>query len=92
VDLPKTLFFFIDYIVMQGTGALRSFIAPMLPCLYEKNAPASTFPFFPPWTLFFNAGHHGRIKIRVQVIVKYRIFLAAPVRFHHRGFALVLKE
>jgi len=57
-----------------------------------KNAPASTFPFFPPWTLFFNAGYQGRIKIRVQVIVNYRIFLAAPVSFHDPGSALDRKE
>jgi hypothetical protein len=64
----------------------------MSPFLYEKNTPTTAFPFFPSWTLFFNAGYQGRIKIRFQVIVNYRIILAAPVRFHDTGFALVLKE
>jgi len=57
----------------------------------DIDAPTMTFPFFPPWTLFFNAGHQGRIKIRVQVILDYRIFLAAPESFHNPGSALVLK-
>ena len=55
-------------------------------------APTPTFPFFPLWTLFFNAGHQGRIKIRVQAIVNYGVILAAPVRFHNHGSALVLME
>jgi hypothetical protein len=59
---------------------------------YEENAPATAFPFFPPWTLFFNAGHKGRIKVRFQVIIDYRILLAAPVSFHDPGSELVLKE
>jgi hypothetical protein len=59
---------------------------------YEKDTPTSAFPFFPPRTLFLNAGYQVRIKIRLQVIVNYRIFLAAPVSFHDTGSALVLKE
>jgi hypothetical protein len=56
------------------------------------DTPATTFPFFPLWTIFLNAGHQGRIKVWFQVIVNYRIFLAAPVSFHDPGFALVVKE
>jgi len=47
---------------------------------------------FPPPTLFFNAGHQDRIKVRIQVIVNYRIFLKAPVGFHDPGSALVVIE
>jgi len=64
----------------------------ILPGLYKMNTPATTFPFFPLWTFCSYAGHQGRIKIRFQVIVNYRIFLAAPVSFHDMGSALVLKE
>ena len=32
------------------------------------------------------------IMIRIQVIVNYRVILAAPVRFHNHGYALVLME
>jgi hypothetical protein len=64
----------------------------ILPILYEKNSPTTVFPFFPPWTFIFYAGYQGRVKIRVKVIVNYRIFLAAPVSLHEHGSALVLKE
>jgi hypothetical protein len=33
-----------------------------------------------------------KIGVRVQVIVNYRLFLAAPVRFHEQGPVIVLKE
>jgi hypothetical protein len=56
------------------------------------KTPTSFFPFSPPWTLFFDAGHPARIKIQVRVIVNYRVILAAPVGFHIPGSALVLKE
>ena len=54
--------------------------------------PTTAFPFSPLRTLFFNSGHQGRIKIRVQVIVNYRIFLWAPQGNHDPGSALSLKE
>ena len=53
-----------------------------LTILYEKNTPTTTFPFFPLWTLFFNTGHQGRVKIRLQVIVNDRIFLTTPIGNH----------
>ena len=60
--------------------------------LYGMDELTTTFPFSPPRTLFFNAGHKGRIKIRVQVIVNYRVLLAPPVSFHDTGSAIVLME
>jgi len=47
----------------------------MLSFLNKIMTPTTAFPFSPLRTLFFNSGHQGRIKIRVQVIVNYRIFL-----------------
>jgi hypothetical protein len=67
---------------MQEIDAIRQFSSKglkFISCLYEKTAPTTTFPFFPPWTLFFNAGHQGRIKIhRVFQHLLYRVFLTAP--------------
>jgi len=73
-------------------GVVAAHIPPVFINLNKMNAPTTTFPFSPLRTLFFNAGHQSWIEIRVQVIVNYRIFLAAPVSFHDRGSALVVKE
>ena len=48
-------------------------------------------PISPHRTFGLDAGHQGRVEIRVQVIVNYRVFLAAPVCFHDPGSALVIK-
>jgi len=49
----------------------------ILPCLDEKNAPATTFPFFPSRALFLNAGHQGAdlvFRVNLQNLRQHKIF------------------
>jgi len=51
------------------------------PCIKFRTPVYLDLPFLSRRIFFFNAGHQCRIKIRPEVIINYRIFLATPVSF-----------